>query len=98
MDAKIKSEIADKIWDSLKVEEYGLDDDTAKHAIRMAIDAAVSECEKRSPATTVSQRQDSLKDQLIEVQKMANRIGCYDAADFLLTFLTVGETEKRNER
>ena len=46
MDEKIKREIADKIWDSLKVEEYGLDDNTAKHAIRMAIDAAVLEYEK----------------------------------------------------
>ena len=46
MDEKIKSEIADRILDSLKVEEYGLDDDTTKHAIRMAIDAAVEEYEK----------------------------------------------------
>ena len=46
MDEKIKSEIADKIWDSLKVEEYGLDDNTAKHAIRMAIDAAAEQYEK----------------------------------------------------
>ena len=92
MDEKTKSEIVDRIWDSLRVEEYGLSDDTAKHAIRMTIDATVEQCEKRSPVTTVSQRQDSLKDQLIEVQEMANRIGCYDAADFLLTFLTVGKT------
>ena len=92
MDEKIKIEIADRIWDSLRVEKYGLSDDVAKHAIRMAIDAAVAGCEKRSPVAPVSQRQDSLKEQLVDVQAMANRIGCYDAADFLLTFLTVGKT------
>lgn len=36
------------------------------------------------------QRQDGLRDQLETVAAMANRIGCYDAADYLLDLMQSG--------
>jgi hypothetical protein len=65
-----------------------------KVSIEETIDEAALEAEDTarkskwfSSLPTLPQRQDSLLDQLRDLQAVANRLGMYDAADFLSTTL-----------
>lgn len=46
------------------------------------------------------QRQDSLKAQMVDVQKMAVEMGCYDACDWITRnfFAKIEEEKKRNAK
>jgi hypothetical protein len=43
------------------------------------------------------QRQDSVLDQLIDLHSVANRLGYYDAADFLKKFIPAYEHEAKTK-